>query len=59
LRADRALGFDVQFIAQALGRLLQGLGGHEGVGHAGRAGGDRDDARRTWRSGNGAASLAT
>ncbi|MNO80980.1 hypothetical protein D3C76_722050 [compost metagenome] len=40
--ADRALGFHLQVVAQTLGCLLQGFGGHEGVG----------DTRRTCRHGN-------
>ncbi|MNQ67339.1 hypothetical protein D3C85_818580 [compost metagenome] len=44
-RADRALGLDLQVIAQPLGRLLQGLGGHEGVGHTRRASRDRHQTR--------------
>ena len=43
--AHRALGFHLQLIAQALGRLLQGFGGHEGVGHACGARGHRHQAR--------------
>ncbi|MNK76183.1 hypothetical protein D3C87_957460 [compost metagenome] len=45
-RADRALGFHLQVIAQARGRLLQGLGGHERVSYARRAGGDGHQSRR-------------
>ncbi|MNZ35523.1 hypothetical protein D3C78_529230 [compost metagenome] len=42
-RAHRALGLDAELVAQLLRRLLQGFGGHEGMGDASRAGGDRDD----------------
>ncbi len=48
-RAHRALGFDLQVIPQALGRLLQRLGGHKGVGHAGRASRNGDDTGSTLR----------
>ena len=41
-RADRALGFDLQVVAEALGRLLDGFGGHKGVSNPGRASSDRD-----------------
>ncbi|CRW72617.1 hypothetical protein PAERUG_P64_East_of_England_6_01_14_00080 [Pseudomonas aeruginosa] len=44
-RADRALGLDLQREAQLPRRELQRLGGHEGVRHAGRTGGHRDDPR--------------
>ncbi|MNN86171.1 hypothetical protein D3C81_2035500 [compost metagenome] len=43
----------MQVITQALGRLLQGFGGHEGVRHAGRAGGDRDQSRDVVGNGDG------
>ena len=43
LRADRATGLDLDGVARGLGTLLQGLGGHEGVGHAGGARGDGHD----------------
>ncbi|MNF91153.1 hypothetical protein D3C84_737460 [compost metagenome] len=52
-RTDRALGFHLQVITQAFGRLLQGFGGHEGVRDAGRAGGDRDQSRDVVGNGNG------
>ena len=45
-RADRPLGFDLQVVAQSLGRLLQGFGGHERMGDTGRAGGNRHQSRR-------------
>ncbi|MNS88713.1 hypothetical protein D3C72_1227010 [compost metagenome] len=45
-RADRALGFHLQLIAQALGRLLQGFGGHERVSDTRRARGNGHQSRR-------------
>jgi hypothetical protein len=50
-RTDRALGFDLQVIAQSLGRLLQGFSGHESMSNAGRTRGDRDQARRAFGNG--------
>ncbi|MNS65980.1 hypothetical protein D3C72_991730 [compost metagenome] len=46
------MGFDLQFVAQTLGGLLQGFGGHEGVGYTGRARGDGDEAWRARRISN-------
>ncbi|MNP14148.1 hypothetical protein D3C76_1064610 [compost metagenome] len=46
-RAHRALGFDLQVVTQARRRLLQGFGGHEGMGNARWACGDGNQARRT------------
>ena len=43
LRTDRATGLDLNLVARGLGAFLQGLGGHEGVGHAGGARGDGND----------------
>ena len=45
-RSHRTLGFHLQFVAQTLGRLLQGFGRHKGVRHASRASGDGNDFRR-------------
>ena len=47
VRAGRALRLDRDLDSGALGGGLEGLGGHVGVGDAGRAGGDRDQARGT------------
>ena len=47
--AHRTLGFDLQVIAQALGRLLQGFGGHEGMRHARWTRRDRDNFGRAGR----------
>lgn len=44
LRAHRSLGFHAHLVAEFLRGLLQAFGGHEGVGDAGGAGGDGDDA---------------
>ena len=43
LRADRATGLDLDGVAGGLGTFFQGLGGHEGVGHARGARGDGHD----------------
>ena len=43
-RARRALGLDLDVDAGALGSRLECLGRHVGVGDAGRAGGDADEA---------------
>ena len=44
-RTYRPLGLDLQIVAQALGRLLQGFRRHKGVRHARRAGSDGNDFR--------------
>ena len=51
-RADRALGFHLQVVAQTLRRLLQGFGSHERVSDASRAGGDRHQARGVFDDGS-------
>ena len=45
LRAHRTLGFHADGVAQRLSRLAQAFRRHEGVGDAGGAGGDGDDAQ--------------
>ena len=50
--ANRALGLDLQVVAQALGRLLQGFCRHKGVRHARRAGSHGNNFRRVGLLGN-------
>ena len=47
LRADRSLRLDADRVAERLGPPLDAFGGHEGMGDAGRAGGDGDDLLAT------------
>ena len=53
LRADRTLGFHLDLVAQRGGGLAQSFGGHEGVGNAGGARGNADDAQFASGSGRG------
>jgi hypothetical protein len=46
-RTDRTLGFHLQVIAQALGRLLQGFSCHKGMSDASRA---RGHGNQPWRA---------
>ena len=55
LGADRALRLDADRVAERLGALLDAFGRHEGVGDAGRAGGDGDDLLAAGGGGEGAA----